>query len=204
MSAYHVMLVHFPMALWTTAFLVILARALSDARAVRAAEGALTPLLAFGALTGALAFAAGLLVWPLEAAASSPLARNHILLAAWSLAYWTLLWIVRWRMGEHAWEGMARWVMLVLAALGVGLQTLTGTLGGYLSGNPSGVSRIVRELGWEVFTTFYFPTWILGVVVAAALVLVGLGIAAARRSTGKSESPRTPFPGDSPRAVSSD
>ena len=38
MSAYHVMLVHFPIALWTTAFLIILARALSDAPAVRAAS----------------------------------------------------------------------------------------------------------------------------------------------------------------------
>ena len=56
MSAYHVMLVHFPIALWTTAFLIVLARALSEAPAVRAAEGALTPLLALGALSGAAAF----------------------------------------------------------------------------------------------------------------------------------------------------
>lgn len=180
MSAYHVMLVHFPIALWTTAFLIILARALSDAPAVRAAEGALTPLLAFGALTGAAAFAAGLLVWPMEAVASSPLARNHLLLAAWSLAYWTLLWIVRWRAGERAWVGLSRWVMLGLAALGVGLQTMTGTLGGYLAGNPSMVSEIVRRLGWEVFTTFYLPDWVLGVLVLAALVLAGLGIAGRR------------------------
>lgn len=178
MSAYHVMLVHFPIALWTTAFLIILARSLSDAPAVRAAEGALTPLLAFGALTGALGFAVGLLVWPTEAVASSPLARNHVLLAAWSLTYWTLLWVVRWRGGERVWQGMSRWVMLILAALGVGLQTLTGTIGGYLAGNPSAVSQIVRLLGWEVFTTFYLPTWMLAVVVLATLVLAGMGVAA--------------------------
>lgn len=183
MSAYHVMLVHFPIALWTTAFLIILARALSDAPPVRAAEGALTPLLAFGALTGVLAFAAGLLVWPPEAVASSPLARNHVLLAAWSLMYWTLLWVVRWRAGERVWEGMSRWVMLVLAALGVGLQTLTGTIGGYLVGNPSAVSDIVRKLGWEVFTTFYLPTWMLAVVIVAAFILAGLGIAGTRYPT---------------------
>lgn len=180
MSAYHVMLVHFPIALWTTAFLIILARSLSDAPLARAAEGALMPLLAFGALTGALAFVVGFLVWPTEAVASSPLARNHVLLAAWSLAYWTLLWIVRWRAGEGVWEGMSRWVMLVLAGLGVGLQTLTGTLGGYLAGNPSAVSEVVRRLGWEVFTTFYLPTWMLAVVVLAALALAGLGYAGRR------------------------
>lgn len=185
MNAYHVMLVHFPIALWTTAFLLILARALSDAPLVRAAEGALTPLLAFGALTGALAFAAGLLVWPPEAVASSPLARNHVLLASWSLAYWTLLWLLRWRAGERAWEGIARWIMLVLAGLGVGLQTLTGTLGGYLAGNPSAVSDVVRKLGWEVFTTFYLPDWMVGVVVLAAVILAGIGVAGSRASAGR-------------------
>jgi len=182
MSAYHIMLVHFPIALWTTAFLLILARALSDAPLVRAAEGALTPLLGFGALTGAAAFAAGLLVWPPEAVASSPLARNHVLLGAWSLAYWTLLWVVRWRAGERVWEGMSRWIMLALAALGVGLQTLTGTIGGYLAGNPSAVSEIVRGLGWEVFTTFYLPGWMLAVVVIAAILLASIGFAGARRA----------------------
>jgi hypothetical protein len=171
-----VMLVHFPIALWTTAFLLILARALSDAPAVRAAEGALTPLLGFGALTGAAAFAAGLLVWPFEAVASSPLARNHLLLAGWSLAYWTLLWIVRWRAGERMWEGLYRWVMLGLAALGIGLQTVTGTLGGYLAGNPSMVSEIVRRLGWEVFTTFYLPDWMLVVLVIAGVAMALLGV----------------------------
>jgi uncharacterized membrane protein len=182
MSAYHVMLVHFPIALWTTAFLLILARTLSGAPLVRAAEGALTPLLAFGALTGALAFAAGLMVWPPEAVASSPLARNHVLLASWSLAYWTLLWLVRWRAGERVWQGASRWIMLVLAALGVALQTLTGTLGGYLAGNPSAVSEIVRKLGWEVFTTFYLPGWMLAVVVIGAFLLAGIGWAGARRA----------------------
>jgi uncharacterized membrane protein len=181
MSAYHVMLVHFPIALWTTAFLLILARALSDAPLVRKAEGALTPLLAFGALTCAAAFAAGLLVWPPEAVASSPLARNHVLLGAWSLAYWTLIWVVRWRAGDRVWEGTSRWLMLGLAALGVGLQTLTGTIGGYLAGNPSAVSEIVRRLGWEVFTTFYLPAWMLAVVVIAALGLAAAGLVGARK-----------------------
>ena len=98
-----------------------------------------------------------------------------------------LLWLVRWRGGERVWHGAFRWVMLGLATLGVGLQTLTGTIGGYLAGNPSAVSEIVRRLGWEVFTTFYLPTWMLAVVVVAALVLAGLGFAG-RISSGRAHS----------------
>ena len=176
MAPYHVMLVHFPIALWTTAALIILLRACSDGTLARAADGALTFLLFLGAVTGILAFGVGLLVWPIEAATSSPLARNHLLLAGWSLAYWIVLWLLRWRGGERVWQGLWRWVMLGLAALGVGLQTITGTLGGYLVGNPSAVSEIVRRLGWEVFTTFYLPNWILVLLVISALVMIAFGL----------------------------
>ena len=180
MTAYHVMLVHFPIALWTTAALVIALRAFSDGRLARSADAVLTPLLFVGAVSGALAFAVGLLVWPPEAVSSSPLARNHVLLASWTLAYWILLWITRWRGGESVWEGLWRWTMLGLAVLGLGLQTITGTLGGYLAGNPSAVSEVLRRLGWEVFTTFYLPSWVLGAIVLASMVLVAIGVAAAR------------------------
>ncbi len=175
MTAYHVMLVHFPIALWTTATLVIVLRAFSDGALARAADAVLTPLLFIGAVTGALAFAVGLLVWPTEAVASSPLARNHMLLAGWTLAYWILLWLTRWRGGEQVWQGLWRWIMLGLGLLGVGLQTITGTLGGYLAGNPSAVSEIVRRLGWEVFTTFYLPDWVLILLVISALAMIALG-----------------------------
>jgi uncharacterized membrane protein len=180
MGPYHAMLVHFPIALWTTAAIIILLRTLSDGTLARAADGALTLLLFLGAVTGALAFAAGLMVWPTEAATSSPLARNHMLLAGWSLAYWTVLWIVRWRGGERVWQGLWKWVMLGLAVLGVGLQTITGTLGGYLVGNPSAVSEIVRRLGWEIYTTFYLPDWLLGLIVASAVLIIALGYAGRR------------------------
>ena len=181
MTAYHVMLVHFPIALWTTAALVIALRAFSDGRLACSADAVLTPLLFVGAVSGALAFVVGLLVWPPEAVSSSPLARNHVLLASWTLAYWILLWITRWRGGESVWQGLWRWTMLGLAVLGLGLQTITGTLGGYLAGNPSAVSQVLRRLGWEVFTTFYLPNWVLGTVVLASIVLVAIGVTAARR-----------------------
>lgn len=176
MTAYHVMLVHFPIALWTTAALVIVLRTFSDGQLARSADAVLTPLLFIGAATGALAYVVGLLVWPFEAVSSSPLARNHMLLASWTLAYWIALWITRWRGGEQVWEGLSRWIMLGLGLLGVGLQTITGTLGGYLAGNPSVVSEIVRRFGWEVFTTFYLPDWILVLLVISALVMIATGL----------------------------
>ena len=180
MGPYHTMLVHFPIALWTTAALIILIRALSDGRLARAVDCALTPLLLLGAVTGVLAFGVGLTVWPTEASTSSPLARNHMLLAGWSLAYWIVLWVTRWRGGERVWQGYWRWVMLGLAVLGVGLQTITGALGGHLVGNPSAVSQFLRLAGWEVYTTFYVPNWVLGVIVVVAVVLVFVGIAGKR------------------------
>ena len=179
MSAYHVMLVHFPIALWTVAALVIVLRVFSAGPLARAADAVLTPLLFIGAVFGALALIAGLLVWPMEAVVSSPLARNHLLLAVWTLAYWILLWLTRWRAGERVWDGIGRWVMLGLAALGVGLQTITGTLGGYLAGNPSAVSEIVRMLGWEVFTTFYVPVWMVALLVVSAVAMAATGLSAA-------------------------
>ena len=183
MSAYHVMLIHFPIALWSTAALIVALRAFSDGALARNADRVLAPILFLGGLLGALGLAAGLLVWPLEAVASSPLARNHLLLASWALAYWLLLALVRWLGGERVWQGLWRWTMLGLAGLGMGLQTITGTLGGYLAGNPSAVSEVLRRLGWEVFTTFYLPNWVLVVLGIATVVLIALG-AAGRRTTG--------------------
>lgn len=183
MSAYHVMLVHFPIALWSTAALIILYRAFSASTLAQAADRVLAPLILVGTLLGAIAFAVGLPVWSIDAVSSSPLARNHVLLASWALAYWTLVWLIRWRGGERVWHGKWRWTLLGLAGLGMGLQTITGTLGGYLAGNPSAVSAVLRRLGWEVFTTFYLPDWVIGVVIVTSLVLAGLGFAGRRAGT---------------------
>lgn len=180
MNAYHIMLVHFPIALWSTAALIIALRAFSDGPLARSADQVLVPMLSLAALLGVIGWGAGLLIWPLEAVTSSPLARNHLLLASWSLAYWVLLGLVRWRGGEQVWQGLWRWLMLGLAGLGMVLQTITGTVGGYLSGNPSGMSDILRLLGWEVFTTFYLPVWMLVVLGLAAIALIALGVAGRR------------------------
>jgi hypothetical protein len=187
MSAYHVMLTHFPIALWSTAALIILYRAFSSSPLAQSADRVLAPMIFIGTAVGVLAFAVGLSVWPVEAFTSSPLARNHILLASWALSYWALLGLLRWRAGDAVWQGLWRWVMLGLAGLGMGLQTITGTLGGYLAGNPSAVSEVLRRLGWEVFTTFYLPNWMLGALVVAAIALVVLGFFGRPRAVSTKE-----------------
>lgn len=181
MAPYHAVLVHFPVALWTTAALVILVRALSDGALAKASDRVLVPLLFLGALSGLAAYVVGLLVWPLETAAASPLARNHLLAASWSLAYWTLLLITRWIQGEAVWEGVTRWVMLGLAGLGGILLTITGTLGGHLAGNPTAVSKVLHFLGWDVYDTFYVPDITLWLLAAAIIALPVIGLWGSRR-----------------------
>ncbi len=176
MAPYHFVLVHFPLALWTTAALVILLRALSDGRLAKASDRVLVPLLGLGVLFGVLAYVVGFLVWPWDTVTASPLARNHFLAATWSLAYWILLLISRWIQGEAIWEGATRWIMLGLAALGGTLLVVTGTLGGHLAGAPTAVSQVLHFLGWEVYTTFYVPDLVLGLFVAASVALLALGL----------------------------
>lgn len=181
MGANHAVLVHFPIALLMTATLAILVRAVSDSALAKAIDRALVPLLTIGVLAGAVAFVVGLLVWPWEAISSSPLGRNHVLLASWTLAYWALVLAIRWIQGEAVWEGMMRWVMAGLAILGSALLGITGTLGGHLVGIYTEVSEVLRLLGWEVYTTYYVPNLTLAVIVLAAVILAVMGILGRRR-----------------------
>ncbi len=175
MGPYHAVVVHFPIALLTTATLVIALRAFSDGTLAHATDRALVPLLALGVLSGAAAFAIGLMVWPIEAITSSPLGRNHILAAAWTLAYWALLLATRWIQGPAIWDGLTRWVMLGLAILGGLLLAITGALGGHLMGTPTAASEGLRLLGWEIYTTYYVPDTTLVLIAAAVVVLLALG-----------------------------
>lgn len=176
MAAYHVVLVHFPIALWMTATLAILWRAVSDGPLAQAIDRALVPLLSIGFVAGVAAYAVGLMVWPWETIASTPLGRNHMLLATWTVAYWALLLFVRWRHGAAVWNGPGRWIMAGTAVLGSALLGITGTLGGHLVGIYTDVSAALRLLGWEVYRTFYVPTWTLAALVLATVLLVGLGL----------------------------
>ena len=176
MAAYHVVLVHFPIALWMTATLAILWRALSDGDLAKAIDRALVPLLTIGLLSGIAAYAVGLMVWPWETISSTPMGRNHMLLASWTVAYWALLLVTRWLQGEAVWQGLMRWVMAGLAILGSVLLGITGTLGGHLVGIYTQVSDALRPLGWEVYTTFYVPMYTLATIGVVTVLLIGLGL----------------------------
>jgi uncharacterized membrane protein len=176
MDAYHVLMVHFPIALWMTATLAILLRAFSDGALAKSVDHALVPLLSISLIFGIIAFSIGLMVWPWETISASALGRNHVLTASWTVAYWAILLFVRWRRGETVWAGMSRWVMAGLALLGSALLGITGTLGGHLVGIYTEVSEGLRMLGWEVYTTYYVPDMTLMALVGIAVLLIGLGL----------------------------
>ncbi len=185
MAAYHVVLVHFPIALWMTATLAILYRAFSNGPVAQAVDRALIPLLSIGLVSGTVAIIVGLMVWPWDAISTSPLGRNHVLLAIWTTAYWALMLATRWIQGDAIWDGPGRWVMAALSVIGSVLLGITGTLGGHLSGIYTDLSKVLRALGWEVHRTFYVPNMTLGVIVAAAVALVVLGWLASKRAANK-------------------
>ncbi len=180
-APFHAVLVHFPVALWTTVTLIVVFRALSDSALARAGDRILVALLLLSVLMGLLAFAVGFSIFPLEAATASPLTRNHILAGSWSLAYWALILVTRWLMGESVWQGINRWVMVGLVSLGTILITVTGTLGGHIAGNPTAVSQVLHWLGWDVYHTFFVPDAMLWVMLAAIIVLPVLGWWGSRR-----------------------
>jgi hypothetical protein len=50
-----------------------------------------------------------------------------------------------------------------------------------LSDSATAFSELLRLLGWEVYTTFYLPPWMIVVTVIVAVVLAGIGLTARRR-----------------------
>ena len=182
MAAYHVVLVHFPIALWMTATLAILLRAFSDGALAKAVDRALVPLLTISLVSGLIAFAVGTQVWPWETISNSALGRNHVLTASWTVTYWTALLVVRWRRGEAVWIGFSRWIMAALALLGSALLGITGTIGGHLVGIYTEVSDGLRLLGWEVYTTYYVPNMTLIALIVLAALLLTMGLATRSKS----------------------
>jgi hypothetical protein len=176
MGPYHAMMAHFPVAVYLTASMILVFRAISDAPLARAFDRVLVPLLTLGLVTGIITYVFGLLVWPADTLQTTPLGRNHMMAATWSMFYWTAVLVLRWWVGENAWEGVTnRLIMLGLGALGGGLLAITGTIGGHLHGAPSFLTSVLRALGWEVYATFHFPTWVIGVL---ALVIVAMPVVA--------------------------
>lgn len=176
MAPYHAMMAHFPVAIYLTASMILVYRAISDGQLARSFDRVLVPLLALGLVTGIVTYVFGLMVWPADTLQTTPLGRNHMMAATWSMGYWAAVLVLRWWVGEKAWEGLTnRLIMLGLGALGGGLLAITGTIGGHLHGAPSFLTSVLREVGWEVYATFYFPTWMMFVL---ALVIIAMPVVA--------------------------
>jgi predicted membrane protein DUF2231 len=175
MAVYHILLVHFPIALWMIAYLFIFLRTFSDAEVITYMAKLIWPLILFGSLIGAVGYIIGLQIYPWSAITQSPLGRNHIMLATWTLSYWTVMGVLGFRLRRRLFEHGQRWITFILASIGALVVTITGTLGGSLAGTPSLVTKSLSLVGWNVYTTFYLPSWMLAVFVGGAILLVLLG-----------------------------
>ena len=173
---YHILVVHFPIALWLTAALFVFFRVFSNSDLAVRLQKSVWPLILLGSLSGVVAYGLGLSIYPWSAITQSPLGRNHIMLATWTLSYWTVLGVLGYRYRRHLFEGAQRWVTFILTLIGAAVVTITGTLGGSLNGTPSLVTKTLGDLGWEVYMTFYLPTWMLWAFGLGAVAIVALGV----------------------------
>ena len=181
MGPYHAIMVHFPVALWLVASGIVFFRAVSDGRLARNFDRVLVPLLLVGVATGMTAYGLGLLVWPPDTLQTTPLGRNHMCAASWSLTSWAAVLFVRWWVGERVWEGAShRLIMVGLGTLGATQLAATGTLGGHLHGAPAYLSELLRPFGWDVYQTFYLPNWMLLLLAAVIVAMPVLAIVTVR------------------------
>lgn len=183
MAPYHHMMAHFPIALMTLAFVLIVLRALTNGETVRRLD---STVLVFGLLAavigGIAALATGLLIWPIEAITTSTMGRNKVLMASWTIAIWTVILVLRWRIGAKIWEGAGRYLMLTLGAFGALLAATTGSLGGHLMGSPSRFTGLLDQLGWNAYQTYFAPGWVLIAMLLVGAAGILLGITARRKA----------------------
>ncbi|SFX74574.1 DUF2231 domain-containing protein [Marinospirillum alkaliphilum] len=178
MNGVHAMLVHFPLAFWALATLMILAGVFLSGRFAELSRAGLLPVLVFSLLGAVAGLVSGWLVWPAEANLYSPLARNHILMAIWSLAIYSSITLLIWRFGALMFQGTQRWALVVLALAGGLLFAITGTLGGHLAGSPTHFSQLLAAFGWTVYETFYVPDAVLVALLLLAIIAAGVGLTA--------------------------
>ena len=178
---YHILVAHFPVGLWVTAYLFILIRSFSDSEFAVRLQKAVWPLAALGTIAGFVTYGLGLTIYPWSAITESPLGRNHIMLATWTLSYWTVMSVLGYRFRRHLFDGAQRWITLALATIGAIVITITGTLGGSLGGTPSLVTQSLGWIGWNVYMTYYLPTWVLVIYFAGAVLLIATGIVGWKR-----------------------
>lgn len=184
MGPYHAIMVHFPVAFWIVGSGIVIYRACSDAALARALDRVLPVLLVIGVLTGLVSYALGQFVWSPAAVQKTPLGRNHMIGATWTLACWAAVLYLRWRVGESVWSTPLRRVAMgTLGVVGGVLLAVTGTLGGHLHGAPAHLSDLLRLLGFDVYTTFYVPTWALLVAAAAIVAMPVVAVVFTRATT---------------------
>jgi hypothetical protein len=189
MGPYHAIMVHFPVAFWTVAALTVIFRALSDRPLARAFDRVLVATLVMGVCAGVVAYTLGQFVWPPATLQATPLGRNHMMGATWTLTSWSAVLFLRWRCGERVWESRAsRAAMLALGGLGVLQLMVTGTIGGHLHGAPAYVGEILRMLGLDLYRTGFVPNWVLAALVMATVAMPVLAFA----STRGRDAPRPP------------
>lgn len=187
MAPIHHIMAHFPIALLSLAFALILLRALSTGGIAHRLEStALMIILALGLAGGLAALGTGLMIWPAEATISSTMGRNKILIASWMLTVWSLVLMLRWRIGEAVWDGASRYLIVGLGIFGAILLATTGTLGGHLLGSPSRLSGLLHQLGWSVYQTYYVPNWVLIIMVAVGAAGIMLGLSVMHRTQKRS------------------
>ena len=182
MNGTHAMLSHFPIGFWALATLMILAGSFMNGRLADISRAALLPVLLLSLLGALAAIAIGFIVWPMAANLASPLTRNHILMSFWSLGIYSMITLLVWKAGDTAFDGARRWVLVILALTGGLMFASTGTLGGHLAGSTTAFSQVLKLMGWEVYTTFYSPLWVIAIMVLIGIALGALGIMSQRRS----------------------
>ncbi|MCA1768557.1 MAG: hypothetical protein LC652_00890 [Halomonas sp.] len=176
MNGTHAMLSHFPVGFWALATLMILVGSFMTGRLADISRAALLPVLVLSLLGGLAATVIGLIVWPMEANLASPLTRNHILMAFWSLGIYSMITVLVWKAGDAAFEGNRRWALVILALTGGLMFSAAGTLGGHLAGSTTAFSQVLGLMGWEVYTTFYSPIWVAAIMAIIGIALGALGI----------------------------
>ncbi len=172
MSGLHHMLVHFPIVLWLLAGSIMLLRLVRHTPEWLQMAGLLA--LALGVVTALAAMLSGLFAWAPEAVLASPLGRNKLAFALWTTAWWSMLLILHWRLSAILFAPGHRLLTAVLVLVGIVLVTITGTLGGLLGGVSAGIPELLRQAGFEVYTTIRLPWWALLVLVASGLGLLRL------------------------------
>ena len=116
----------------------------------------------FGTIILLFAIISGLMLRPMDAFLYSPISKNKILTASLSFLCWLSFIRIRLKVGARLWDqkGFIAHYAFVMALLGLIFLVTTNSIGGELSGIPSGYEQIAAFLGFRTRRTFYLADWI--------------------------------------------